>query len=58
MFDEGKGFVCDPADTTIAVGLQKGSALLAQVNEALAALDKETREQMMEQAIANQPLSE
>ncbi|NLX83733.1 MAG: ABC transporter substrate-binding protein, partial [Clostridiales bacterium] len=58
VFDEGKGFVCDPADTTIAVGVQKGSPLLAQVNEALATLDNEAREQLMADAIAGQPLSE
>src|SRR5690606_19039815 len=32
-FEEGKGFIADPADTTIAVALQKGSPLLAKINE-------------------------
>ena len=57
-FEEGKGFQHDPDFTTIAVGLQKGSTLMEKVNEALASLDNETREKMMVEAIANQPLSE
>lgn len=58
LFDEGKGFVADPEETTVAVALQKGSPLLSQINEILAQLDRETRRTMMDDAIARQPLNQ
>ena len=54
-FAEGQGFVCDPADSSISVGLRKGSSLTEKVNEALATLSKAQRQQMMDDAIARQP---
>ncbi len=54
-FEEGMGFECDPADTTIAVGIQKGSALTEQVNAALATISEEERVQIMADALAAQP---
>ena len=54
-FEEGMGFECDPADTTIAVGLEKGSKLTAQINEALADISEEQRVQIMADALAAQP---
>jgi len=54
-FEEGMGFECDPADTTIAVGIAKGSELTAQVNEALATISEEERVQIMADALAAQP---
>ena len=57
-FADGNGFEADPADTTIAVGLQKGSELLAAVNEALATISEEERVQIMEDALAAQPSAE
>ena len=54
-FEEGMGFAADPADTTIAVGVQKGSALTAQINEALAQISDEERVQIMGEALAAQP---
>lgn len=54
-FEEGQGFEADPADTTIAVGVQKGSELLAPINEALAAISEEERVEIMGQALADQP---
>lgn len=56
-FNEGEGFACDPADTTVAVGVQKGSALTEKVNAALAELTQEQRLAWMEEAIARQPLN-
>lgn len=38
-FDEGKGFEASEADTSIAVGLAKGSDLLGPINEILAGID-------------------
>ena len=58
VFDEGKGFVTDPADTSIAVGVAKGSELTAQINEALATISKEDRLQIMNDALAAQPSAE
>ena len=54
-FAEGMGFECDPADTTIAVGIAKGSELTAQVNAALATISEEERVQIMADALAAQP---
>lgn len=56
-FAEGKGFVASEADTSIAVGMKKGSELLSQVNEALAQITLEEREALMEGAKARQPLA-
>ena len=58
VFDEGKGFVTDPADTSIAVGVAKGSPLTAQINEALATISKEERLEIMNDALAAQPSAE
>jgi putative lysine transport system substrate-binding protein len=56
-FAEGMGFVASPEDVAVAVGLQKGSPLLASINDVLAGIDKATRQQMMDDAIARQPLA-
>lgn len=57
-FDEGMGFEADPADTTIAVGVVKGSELTAKINEALASISDEERVQIMADALAAQPSAE
>lgn len=57
-FADGKGFVCDPADSSISVGLRKNSSLTAKINEILATLSKADREAMMDAAIARQPVEE
>lgn len=57
-FEEGKGFAASPEDVAISVGLKKGSALREAINEALAAISKEERQQLMDEAVARQPLSE
>lgn len=57
-FAEGEGFEASLEETSIAVGLAKGSDLLDPINEALAAISPEEREQIMIDAVANQPLSE
>lgn len=55
-FAEGDGFAVSPDDTAVAVGLQKGSPLLAPINEILAGISVEQREQIMLDALARQPL--
>jgi len=57
-FSEGNGFEASPADVAVAVGLKKGSEYLEPINEALAKISKEERQQLMDEAVANQPLSE
>lgn len=57
QFDEGQGFEASADDTAIAVGLQKGSPLLEQINEILSGIDEETRVQLMLDATMRQPLN-
>lgn len=57
-FSEGEGFETLAEDTSVAVGLRKGSELKDTINMILDALDKETRLEMMDAAIERQPLSE
>ncbi len=57
QFKANKGFKTNPEDVMIAAGLKKGSNLTAKINEILKKLSKEDREQMMDDALDNQPLS-
>jgi putative lysine transport system substrate-binding protein len=57
-FEEGKGFKASPEDVAVAVGLKKGSELKTKINEILKKITKEERQQMMDKAIANQPLQQ
>lgn len=45
------GFTATAADVGIAVGLKKGSELRAQINEVLATITDEQREELMEQIV-------
>jgi putative lysine transport system substrate-binding protein len=54
-FGEGQGFQARPS---IAIGLKKGSELVKQVNEALASIPDSKREELMEQAVKDQPEAE
>lgn len=54
-FEDGMGFECDPADTTIAVGVAKNSELTGRINDALATISEEQRVQIMADAQAAQP---
>lgn len=49
------GFTASSEDTTIAIGMRKGSDQLAKVNEILATISESERETIMKTAIANQP---
>lgn len=58
-FDEGEGFEASTEDTSIAVGVSKDNPeLLDEVNAALKNISEEEREQIMEDAVKNQPLGE
>lgn len=57
-FSEGNGFVCDPAESSISVGLRLGSSLTDAVNSTLAKLAASDKEALMDAAIARQPSAE
>ncbi len=57
-FDEGKGFEASPEDVAISVGLKKGSDLREKINQILQDVTKKDRQELMDWAIENQPLSE
>lgn len=54
-FADGQGFVCDPAESSISVGIRKGSSLTSKINDALKKLSSAQRTQMMDDAISRQP---
>ena len=54
-FSAENGFECDPAESSISVGIRKNSDLTAEVNKALATLTAADKEAMMDAAIARQP---
>ena len=57
-FAEGEGFEASPEDVAISVGLKKGSELVDTINEILDGISKQERQELMDWAIENQPLSE
>ena len=57
-FADGNGFECDPAESSISVGIRKDSSLTAAINEILATLTTADKEAMMDAAIARQPVTE
>ena len=57
-FSAGNGFECDPAESSISVGLRDGSTLREAINNILANLTTADKEAMMDAAIARQPASE
>ena len=57
-FGAGNGFECDPAESSISVGIRLGSSLTEVINTALAKLSTQQKEAMMDAAIARQPAAE
>ncbi len=57
-FAEGQGFEYRPDDAALAVGLKKDSELTDAINAAIAKISEEDRQQLMDEAIANQPAAE
>ncbi len=57
-FEEGKGFETTPDEVAVSIGLEKGSELAEPINEILAGISAETRQQIMDAATEDQPLSE
>lgn len=59
IFDEGQGFEASDDDVAIAAGMKKGNTALADaVNAALSNISEDERLELMNQAIANQPIVE
>lgn len=54
-FAAGNGFTCDPAESSISVGVRKGSNLTSEINKVLSSLSKEEKEALMDAAISRQP---
>ena len=57
-FDAANGFQCDPADSSISVGVRLGSNLTETINAVIATLSTADKEAMMNAAIARQPAEE
>lgn len=56
-FTDG-GFETSDDDTAVAVGLKKGSPLREKINEILGQISEEERQDIMDQAIKNQPAAD
>lgn len=57
-FGEGQGFEASEEDVAIAVGLKQGSELADEINTILEGISKEQRQEMMDAAVARQPVAE
>ncbi|WP_075619074.1 transporter substrate-binding domain-containing protein [Paenisporosarcina indica] len=58
MVEFTEGFVASDDDIAVAVGLEKGSDLATEINEALAEISEEERQDIMDTAIMNQPAAQ
>lgn len=58
MVEFTDGFKTSPEDTTTAVGVKKDSKLTEKINEALAEITEEERQEIMDNAIKNQPAAQ
>lgn len=58
MVEFEEGFVTNEEDTAISVGVAKGSDLTGKINEILTGISQDERQQLMDEAIKNQPGSE
>ena len=56
-FSDGNGFTCDPAESSISVGIRKNSSLTEEINKVLATLTTADKEALMDAAIARQPVT-
>ena len=57
-FSGNAGFECDPAESSISVGLRKGSDLAETINAVIASLSTADKEAIMDAAIDRQPDAE
>lgn len=54
-FEDGNGFEYDINEVSIAIAMRKNSPLTDQANQILAGISEDERQQMMDNAVANQP---
>ncbi len=52
------GFVASEEDTDIAVGIKKGSALVEKINKILSEVSQDDRDNLMNEALKNQPIAQ
>lgn len=57
-FADGNGFECDPAESSISVGVRKSSSLTDEINKALSSISKDEKEALMDAAISRQPVDD
>lgn len=57
-FSKENGFTCDPADSSISIGVRKNSDLTEKINTTLSGISKDEREKLMDGAIERQPAGE
>ncbi len=59
IFEDGKGFEATSDQKSVSVGLKKGSSDLAEkINKILAGISEEQRDQIMQNAVKNQPAAD
>lgn len=56
-FEKGKGFNFSQDDVAIAIGVKKGNPLKDEINKALKSIDENTKNELMNKAVQNQPAS-
>lgn len=57
-FSDGNGFTCNPEESSISVGVRKGSSLTEKINKYLATLTVADKDALMSSCIARQPAGE
>jgi ABC-type amino acid transport substrate-binding protein len=56
-FEEGKGFKYSQDDVAIAIGVRQGSELKNEINSVLTTINEDTKNELMNEAVENQPAS-
>ena len=56
-FERGKGFDFSQSEVAIAIGVRKGNKIKEEINSVLLSIDEETRDNLMNEAVKNQPAS-
>ena len=54
-FADGNGFTCDPAESSISVGVRLDSSLTSVINSVIARLTTTEKQAMMDEATSRQP---
>ncbi|UQF10921.1 ABC transporter permease subunit [Vagococcus lutrae] len=54
-FEDGEGFITEPEDTAIAIGVAKNSPLTSEINQVLSQISIDEQQDIMENVIQSQP---